>query len=282
MGSAIFFHDGRWLDEQPLLTGPMSHAFWMSSVVFDGARAFGGLAPDIDRHCERLVASARAMMLQPTITAGEITELCHEAVRRLPRKADYYIRPMFYARDGFILPEPESTDFVLAVYDSPMPDWHGVKVCLSSKRRPARDQAPTTAKASCLYPNSALALREANDRGFDNAVVLDPNGNVAELLTANIWAVKDGVALTPAANGTFLNGITRQRIARLLKQDGVEVRETVLTFADLMAADELFSSGNYGKVLPITQLEQRELQPGPVTRKARDLYFDWAADFSVF
>src|SRR3546814_6001125 len=71
--------------------------------------------------------------------------------------------------------------------------------------------APTDAKASCLYPNSARALNEASKRGFDNAVVLDALGNVAELATANLWIAKDGVAVTPAPNGTFLNGITKQR-----------------------------------------------------------------------
>jgi len=280
--TAIFFHDGEWLDEQPLLIGPMHHAFWMASVVFDGARAFQGLAPDLDQHCERLVVSAENMLLKPTMEAGEITELCLEAVRRLPREGEYYIRPMFYAREGFITPEAESTAFALAVYDSPMPDWHGLSVCLSSRRRPARDMAPTTAKASCLYPNGALALRDANDRGFDNAVVLDPNGNVAELLTANLWIVKDGVAKTPAINGTFLNGVTRQRVIQLLGDAGVPVEETTMTFADVMNADEVFSSGNYGKVMPITRVEDRELQPGPIATKARDLYFDYAKDHSVF
>jgi branched-chain amino acid aminotransferase len=265
-----------------MLIGPMNHAFWMSSVVFDGARAFGGLAPDVDMHCERLLASARNMLLQPDLEAGEIAELCIEAVRKLPKESELYIRPMFYAEEGFIMPEPETTRFVLAVYDSPMPELHGLKVCLSSRRRPARDQAPTTAKASCLYPNSALALRDANARGFDNAVVLDPNGNVAELLTANLWIVKDGVAMTPAINGTFLNGVTRRRIIQLLKDAGTEVQEVTMTWEDVATADEVFSTGNYGKVMPIVKVENRDLQPGPVATKARDLYFDYAKDFQVF
>ena len=280
--AAVFFHDGKWFDEQPMLVGPMNHAFWMSSVVFDGARAFGGLVPDVKMHCERLLVSAQNMLLEPALEAGEIAELCVEAVRRLPKQSELYIRPMFYAEEGFIMPEGASTKFVLAVYDSPMPEWHGIKVCLSSRRRPGRDQAPTTAKASCLYPNSALALRDANARGFDNAVVLDPNGNVAELLTANLWIVKDGVAMTPAINGTFLNGVTRQRMIQLLKDAGNEVEEVTMTWDDVANADEVFSTGNYGKVMPIVKVEDRDLQPGPVATKARDLYFDYAGDFQVF
>jgi branched-chain amino acid aminotransferase len=279
---AIYFHDGQWLEEQPRLIGPRDHAFWMASVVFDGARAYNGLAPDVDMHCERLAESARNMLLAPTMEPGEMTELCLEAVRKLPREGEYYIRPMYYGTEGFIIPEPESTKFVLAVYESPMPEWHGMKVCMASVRRPSRDQAPTTAKASCLYPNSAIGLRAANARGFDNAIVLDPNGNVAELLTANLWIVKDGVAMTPAINGTFLNGVTRRRVIDLLKADGIEVRETTMTVNDVMTADEVFSTGNYGKVLPIVKVEDRDLQPGPVTTRARDLYFDYSNGFPIF
>ncbi|MDP6345683.1 MAG: branched-chain amino acid aminotransferase [Alphaproteobacteria bacterium] len=280
--TATFYHDGKWLDEQPILIGPMNHAFWMSSVVFDGARAFRGLAPDLDMHCERLVESANNMLLAPTMPAAEIAELCRDGVRRLPKDAELYIRPMFYAAEGFLTPDPDSTTFVLAVYDSPLPEDGPFKVCLSTKRRPARDQAPTTSKASCLYPNSALALAEAYERGFDNAVALDANGNVAEFMTANLWLAKDGVAMTPAVNGTFQNGVTRRRIIELLSNAGVEVRETTLTVADLLSADEIFSTGNYAKVMPVTQYEDRDLQAGPIARKAKELYFEWAEGFSVF
>lgn len=279
---AIFYYDGQWLDDNPRLTGPMDHAFWMSTVVFDGARAIRGLVPDIEEHCRRLARSARAMMLEPTMEADEMAELCREAVRRLPRDGEYYIRPMYFAREGFVTPDPESTEFVLAVHESPMPSEHGFSAHLSPYRRPARDMAPTDSKASCLYPNTQRALAEAARRGFDNAVVLDPNGNVAEFATANLWIARDGVAMTPAWNGTFLKGVTRQRVMQLLTDAGVEVVETALTVKDLEVADEVFSTGNYGKVVPVTRFEDRELQPGPVYRRARELYFEFAAGTSVF
>lgn len=279
---AIYFHNGDWHDQQPLLIGPQDHAFWMASVVFDGARAYQGLAPDVPMHCERLIQSASKMLLKPTLQADEITDICIEAVRKLPRAGEYYIRPMFYATDGFIMPENESTKFVLAVYEAPIPQWPGIKVCLSTRRRPAKDQAPTTAKASCLYPNSAIAMREANNRGFDNAIVLDPNGNIAELLTANIWIVRDNVAFTPAANGTFLSGVTKQRVMQLLRDDGIESIEMVMTLDDIMTADEVFSTGNYAKVLPIIKVETRDLDPGPITSRARDLYLDYARTSAIF
>ena len=277
MAAAIFWHGGRWYeDQQPKLLGPMDHAMWMASLAFDGARAFEGLAPDLDRHCARLIDSSRKMLLEPTLGADEVLDLCRQAIRRLPKDVPVYVRPMFYAMRGFVTPEPDSTEFALAVYGSPMPEPRGMSVCFSSYRRPARDAAPTDAKAGCLYPNMQRALVEASRRGFDNGITLDASANVAELATANLWIARDGVALTPACNGTFLNGITRQRVIQLLRDAGTEVQETTLTRQDILDADEVFSTGNYGKVLPITKVEDRHYQTGHVYQRARDLYFEFA------
>ncbi|NJO38352.1 MAG: branched-chain amino acid aminotransferase [Rhizobiales bacterium] len=275
--SFVVWHDGRWYDnEQPKLLGPLDHGMSMASVVFDGARGFDGLAPDLDRHCSRVVASAKKMLLAPNKTAAEIEALCREALGRLPRNLVTYIRPMFYATEGFVLPVSESTEFTLVVFALPWPKTEGMRCCFSSYRRPARDMAPTDAKAACVYPNMQRALREANNRGFDNGITLDPSGNVAELCTANLWIAKDGVALTPAANGTFLSGITRRRVAELLCADGVEVVETTLTRKDILEADEVFTTGNYGKVIPITAVEDRAFAAGPVCARAKNLYFEFA------
>ncbi len=274
---SVVWHDGRWYDdEQPKLLGPLDHGMWMASVVFDGARGFNGLAPDLDLHCQRVLDSAKRMLLHPSKTADEIEALCREALTRLPKDMATYVRPTFFALDGFVLPASESTDFTLAVFELPMPTTKGIRCCFSSYRRPARDMAPTDAKASCVYPNMQRALREAGTRGFDNAITFDPCGNVAELCTANLWIAKDGVALTPAGNGTFLAGITRSRIATLLREVGIEVMETTLTREDILQADEVFSTGNYGKVMPITVVEDKTFVQGPITRRAHELYFDFA------
>ncbi len=99
---------------------------------------------------------------------------------------------------------------------------------------------------------------------------------MAEFATANRVMVKHGVAHTAAPNGTFLNGITRQRVWKLLRDDGVEVVERAITMDELMDADEIFATGNYGKVTPLTRYEDRDLQPGPVYQRARQLYLDFA------
>jgi branched-chain amino acid aminotransferase len=275
------WYDGQWHEEQPRILGPMDHAFWMASVVFDGARSFSRMAPDLDRHCERVVRSARSLLLEPTHSAREIEALAREGVRRFAEDAELYVRPMFFAMSGFVVPDPDSTRFALVIHEAPMPQPTGMSVCFSRYRRPTPDSAPTEAKASCLYPNMQRALSEARAQGFANAVTLDANGNVAELASANVWMVRNGVALTPVANGTFLAGITRARVLELLREDGIEARESTLTPDDLEQADELFSTGNWGKVLPITRLGARELPIGPVARRARELYMAFARQQTV-
>jgi branched-chain amino acid aminotransferase len=138
------------------------------------------------------------------------------------------------------------------------------------------EDAVVNAKAGCLYPNNARMLVEARKKGFGNALVADAMGNVAETATANVFMVRDGVVFTPIANGTFLAGITRSRHIANLRADGVEVVETVLGFRDFEEADEVFLSGNMTKVTPVTRFEDTHYQVGPMTRRVRELYWDWA------
>ena len=274
--------DGTWHEGNPALIGPRSHAFWMASSVFDGARAFEGVTPDLDRHCARTNRSAKALGLAPTMSDEAITELALEGVARFGEGAELYIRPMYWAESGgpsTVMPDESSTRFCLCIYEVPMPklkEGQGLAITLSPFRRPSPEAAPLEAKAGCLYPNPARALADAKTRGFDNAVMRDPNGHVAELATANLFMARDGEVHTPAANGTFLNGITRQRVIRLLRDAGVAVHERSISYGEFEEADELFSTGNYSKVMPITRIEERRLQPGPLTRKARELYWDFA------
>jgi len=269
--------DGTWVWGNPAIMGPMTNAAWMASVVFDGARAFDGIAPDLDRHCARLIGSAHELGLAPPVSAEQIIAWAWEGIEQFPPRTALYIRPMMYAEEGFVSPKANSTKFVLTLFEAPMPEPRGFTAHLSKLRRPAPDMAPTLAKASCLYPQSARALRAAREAGFGNAVMLDPDDHVAEFATANVFCAKNGVAMTPAANGTFLAGITRQRVINLLRDDGLEVRECALRYQDLEDADEVFATGNYAKVTPCVQLGPRKLQPGPVYARARAAYFAWAA-----
>ncbi len=274
--NAITWIEGKWIAGNPPILGPMSHAMWMASVVFDGARAFRRLAPDLDLHCARMVRSAVAMGLAPPVTAQRIEALAWEGIERFPPDAELYVRPMMYSEEGFVVAVPESTRFVLSVFEAPLPDNSGMEVCMSSFRRPLPDTAPTDAKTACLYPNVGRAMREARARGFQTAVILDPYGDVAEFATANLFMVKDGKVSTPKPNDTFLAGVTRHRVIQLLDSDGVTVVERAIHPTELMQADELFATGNYPKIKSVVRIEDRVLQPGPVAARASELYFDFA------
>tara|TARA_A100001037_G_scaffold304839_1_gene342983 strand:- start:783 stop:1640 length:858 start_codon:yes stop_codon:yes gene_type:complete len=268
--------DGTWFEGNEPILGPMSHAWWMASSVFDGARSFGRLAPDLDRHCARLVKSAKAFGMTPPINVEEIIALAWKGIEKFPQDAELYVRPMMYFEDGFVAPNTDSTQFIITVFDAPMPEWDGVTAMVSSFRRPTPEAAPTNAKASCLYPNVARALMEARQNGYGTAVVLDAMGNVAEFATNNLFMVRNGLVQTPAPNGAFLTGLTRHRIIELLRGDGQEVEETTLTLSDLAAADEVFLTGNYSKVQPVVKVAETNYQIGPFATRARELYFEFA------
>jgi branched-chain amino acid aminotransferase len=268
--------DGGWHAGNPPILGPMSHAMWLASLVFDGARCFMGVAPDLDRHCQRVVRSARKFGLDPRLSAGEVEDIARDGIAQFPRDAELYIRPMFWAETGFIAGDPESTRFALSVYDEPMPPATGFTATLSPFRRPSLECAPTDAKAACLYPNSGRAIADARRRGYANAVMLDLMGHVSEFASANIFMAKEGVVQTPVPNDSFLDGITRQRVIRLLRGAGIEVAERTIGAAELYEADEIFATGNFGKVQIVTQLDQKRFETAPIGRRARELYWEFA------
>lgn len=268
--------DGAWRDGTEPMISVNSNGVWLASTVFDGARAFEGVAPDLDLHCQRTNRSAVALGLKPTKSWKEIYELAWEGIGKFPSGTELYIKPIYWAEEGFVAPEPESTRFALSVAEAPIPKAAGFKAMLSSYRRPSIEVAPTNAKAACLYPNAARALSEAKAAGYDNAVMLDPLGNVAEFATANLFIVKDGIVSTPAPNGCFLNGITRQRVIGLLRENGVEVLERQVTVEDLRDADEIFNTGNYAKVMPVINFDGRDMQSGPKAQLARELYWEFS------
>ncbi len=273
------FLDGEWLEGNSPFIGARTHAFWLGSSVFDGARAFEGVTPDLDKHCARLNRSARTMGLEPLMREEAIVEIAVEGVGKFSPGAELYIRPMYWAERAVataVEPDPDSTRFCLSVYEAPLPQPTGISITRSPYAKPLGITMPIEAKAGCLYPNNARALTEARSRGFDNCLLCDMLGAVAELATANVFMAKDGIVMTPMANGSFLNGVTRQRVLQLLRDDGREARETTLGFSDFDEADEIFVVGNFGKVTPVRRIDGRDLQPGPFYGRARELYWRFA------
>lgn len=275
------YFDGTWHDGDAPIMRAADHGAWLGSSVFDGARRFDGMAPDLAAHCDRVNRSAAALMLTPTVTTDQMVDLVHEGLATYPAEAAVYIRPMYWGIDGdatAIVPQEDSTGFAICLEEIPMaPETASATLTTTRFRRPVLESAVVNAKAGCLYPNNARMLKEARSKGFSNALVTDAMGNVAETATANIFMVKDGEVFTPAPNGTFLAGITRARHIDNLRSDGVAVHESILTFDDFHDADEVFMSGNMNKVTPVTALDDTQYQIGPITRRARSLYWDWAA-----
>jgi branched-chain amino acid aminotransferase len=272
--------DGRWHDGDVRVMAAADHGAWQGTLVFDGARAFDGVIPDLDRHCARIVRSAEAMGMVAPVTAAEIEAIVREGVRRYPAGEHLYLRPMMWSRGcspSFVDPLPDSTAFVVCIEDIPMAAPGGpMALTVSPYRRPRPDMALTEAKAGCLYANNGRIVAEARRRGFHNALSLDVQDHVAETAMTNVFMVRDGVAFTPVPNGMFLAGITRARVIELLRGDGVEVVEAKLTVADFAAADEIFTTGNANKVMPVTRFEDRDLPSTAMTARARALYWDFA------
>ncbi|MEO9684646.1 MAG: branched-chain amino acid aminotransferase [Tateyamaria sp.] len=275
------FFNGAWHDEDLAIMRAADHGSWLGTTVFDGARFFDNRAPDLEAHCARVNRSAEALMITPTMATADIITAAREGLKAYGPEDAVYIRPMYWALDGDasgIVPKADATGFAISLEAIPMADQNASTTLGRTQfRRPVLEDNVVNAKAGCLYPNNARMLTEVRKRGFGNALVADAMGNVAESATANVFMVKDGAVFTPIPNGTFLAGITRARHISNLRADGTEVHEAVLSFADFADADEVFLSGNMMKVTPVTVFEDTQYQIGPVTRRVREMYWDWAA-----
>ena len=273
------YFKNEWHEGNIGIMGSRTHAAWLCSVVFDGARAFEDVTPDLELHCARVNDSAKKLFLKPTVLTETWVKLAREGITKFDGNTALYIRPMYWAeKEGPWVQahDPESTQSCLSIYEAPTRTPKGFSITLSPYKRPPLETMPVDAKAGCLYPNNSRSLFEAHSRGFDNAIVCDMLGNVAELATSNVFMAKDGVVFTPLPNGTFLAGITRQRVIGLLRDNKVSVIEKTLAYQDFEKADEIFATGNYSKVVPVTRIGDRSLPFGPVYTKARELYWAFA------
>ena len=276
----LTYFEGTWHKGDVPIMRAADHGSWLGTTVFDGARYFDGVAPDLAAHCARVNRSAEALMITPTVTAEDMVALCWEGLAQYSNDVAVYIRPMYWALDGGdlgVVPKEGATGFCICLEQIPMaPESAAATLTTTKFRRPVLEDNVVNAKAGCLYPNNARMLAEARDKGFGNALVADIMGNVAETATANIFMVKDGEVFTPIPNGTFLAGITRARHMINMRADGIKAHEKVLSFQDFHDADEVFMSGNMMKVTAIKAFDDTSYQHGPITKRIREMYWDWA------
>jgi len=274
------YFEGTWHEGNVPIMRAADHGSWLGTTVFDGARYFDGVCPDLAAHCARVNRSAEALMIAPSCSVEDMVAIVHEGLKAYPKDTAVYIRPMYWALEGTpmaVLPQVGPTGFCICLEAIPMAAPEAsARLTTTRFRRPVLESSVVNAKAGCLYPNNARMLAEAASKGYNNTLVADALGNVAESATANVFMVKDGEVFTPVPNGTFLAGITRLRHITNLRADGAKVHETVLSFDDFRGADEVFMTGNMSKVTPVTEFDGTQYQVGPVARRVRELYWDWA------
>ena len=255
--------------------------------VFEGIRAHlldsGDLAVfRLDDHLDRLLAGARLLRIDTGATREQLTDVVTELLRRNGFAADVYLRPVAYklglqpgTRPGVGL---TGVSDALSIVVSGLGDYQpsqGIRCLISSWRRPARSAIPVRAKITGGYVNNALALDEARSAGFDDAILLDERGLVAEATTANVFVVRDGRLVTPPATGDRLPGITRDTVLTLAADLGVEHAEAELDSTDLLQADEVLLTGTGCGLSPVIEIAGRpvgEGRPGPVGTVLRETY----------
>jgi branched-chain amino acid aminotransferase len=282
----VIWYDGELVQWRDATTHVLTHTLHYGMGVFEGVRAYetpqGTAVFQLQAHTDRLFDSAHIMNMKIPFTKEEINEATRAAVRE-NNLASAYIRPMvFYGSEGMGIRADNLKVHVIVAA------WHwgaymgeealqsGIKVRTSSFTRHHVNIAMTRAKANGNYINSMLALQEAVSGGADEAMLLDPEGYVAEGSGENIFLVKNGVVYTPEVT-SCLNGITRASVLTLAEELGIRVVEKRITRDEVYIADEAFFTGTAAEVTPIREVDGRQIgigRRGPVTEKLQQAYFD--------
>lgn len=265
----------------------LSHVVHYGSSWFEGIRCYetakGSAIFRLDRHVRRLFNSVKIYRTEIPYTEEQVTEAILETIRVNKMKA-CYIRPVVYRgyNDVGVNPLNCPVDLTIAVWE-----WgsylgskaltDGIDVCISTWNRPAPNTLPGMAKAGGNYILSQLMKVEAIQAGFNEAIALDVNGNLAEGSGENIFAVMDGVIYTPSIASSLLPGITRSSIIQLAEESGYRVKETSLPREMVYVADELFFTGTAAEVTPIRSVDKQKVgdgKPGPITMRLQKMFFE--------
>ena len=271
-----------WHDATIHILTPTLHYGW---GVFDGIRAYetpkGAAVFQHRAHMERLHRSARILQMDVPYSVDELMDATRELIRTndLP---SCYIRPLVYLGYGEMglnpLPSKVSVSIAVWPWGTYLGDegiLNGVRAKISSWQRIGANMIPTGAKAAGVYINSSLAKVEALKAGYEEAVLLNEHGRVAEGSGENIFVVKDGVLMTPPLSEGVLQGITRDTIVQFAADLDIPFVETSLLRQDLYLADEAFYTGTAAEVVPIRSVDEREIgAPGPITKQLQDLFFN--------
>ncbi len=262
----------------------LTHTLHYGCGVFEGIRAYeterGPAVFRLDEHIDRLFNSAAIYMLDIPFDRDTLIAATLETVR-VNNVPSCYIRPIVYLGYGEMglnpLPCPVKVSIAVWPWGTYLGDEgvkHGIRLKISSWRRHDPNTMPPAAKGTGMYINSSMAKVEALKAGYDEAVMLSPQGNVSECTGENIFIVKGGAIITPPTSAGALEGITQDSVRRIAEDLGVDYRVENLLRSDLYTADEAFLSGTAAEVVPIRSVDDRELgDPGPITRQIQETYF---------
>ena len=283
----IAYFEGDFVPMRDAKVSIMTHAFMYGTATFEGIRAYwneehGQLyGLKIREHVERIRQSCRILLMEPVPSVDELTGLIVETVRRNGFRQDAYIRPSFYKSTRAIGVRLHDLDHELYIIALPFGNYidtaNGVRLMTSSWRRNADDALPARGKIVGGYVNMAFQKSEAELNGFDEAVVMTSSGHVNESSAANIFVIRDGVALTPPVNDDLLEGVTRKALMELLRNEGIPTAERSINRSELYVADEVFVCGTGVQVSPVIEVDHRKVgsgEVGPIARLVRDRYFD--------
>jgi len=287
LDSLICYFEGDFIPLRDAKVSIMTHAFMYGTAVFEGIRAYWNeeqgqlFGVRIREHVERIRANCRMLLMEPVPSVDEMTGLIVEAARRNGFREDIYIRPSVYKSTRSIGVRLHHLEHELYIIVTPFGNYieteAGVRVMTSSWRRNADDALPARGKIVGGYVNMAFQKSEAELNGFDEALVLTPDGHASEASAANLFVVRDGVLLTPPVSDDILEGVTRKAILELAGDEGMTVEVRSIDRSELYVADEIFLCGTGVQVSPVVEIDHRKVgsgEVGPVGRHLRDRYFD--------
>lgn len=271
------WYDGElipWRDSQLHV---LSHGLHYGSCVFEGERVYGGEVFKLREHTQRLIESATALGIELPYSLDELEQATRETVAA-QGFADAYVRPVAWRGSEMMGVSAQNTKIHVAIavwewpsYFSPEARTRGIKLKTSQWRRPSPDMAPVHAKASGLYMICTLSKHAAEAEGFDDALMLDWRGQVAETTGANIFLVRGGKIHTPLPD-CFLDGITRQTVIGLARKRDIEVVERAIMPRELTDADEVFVTGTAAEVTPVGRIDDYHMQVGSISRTLLEDY----------
>ena len=280
--------DGELVDWADATVHVLTHTMHYGSGVFEGIRAYptsrGVAVFRLRDHIRRLFASAKVFMIDVPYAPEQIVEATREVVRVNCMTDGCYLRPIVYLGYGEMglnpLPCPVNVSIAAWPWGTYLGDEgvaNGVSVKVSSWRRHDPNAVPTAAKGTGMYANSSLAKVEALKAGYDEAILLAPNGNVSECTGENVFIVRDGLIVSPpTSHAGALEGITQNSVETIAQDLGYEVRHEAIIRTDLYLADEAFLTGTAAEVVPIRAVDDRAVgsgQPGKITKEIQQMYF---------